>query len=297
MADFFRSDQAKRLFGFIAVGGTLGSIAGSAATATLASTLGTPNLLLVSAVLLEGAVISVVRFPARAQAAGADPVDSAKLDQIPIGGSIWTGLTHVVRSPYLIAISAFLVLLTLGSTVLYFEQADIVGRSYTDRAARTTVLAEIELTVQALTLVTQIFFTGRIIRWVGLSAALAFLPVLSMLGFAALGAIPVFATVAVFAVLRRAGNFALNNPAMEILFTVVPREDKYKAKSFIETFVYRGGDQMGAWGFAGLSALGLGLAGIAYMTVPIAAVWLALAFWLGRRQSRLADAQRSQSRQ
>jgi AAA family ATP:ADP antiporter len=290
MADYFRSEQAKRLFGFVAVGGTLGSIAGSGATAALASRIGTPNLLLASAVLLELAVLAVLRFPAK-DLARADVAGAAEPQQLPIGGSIWAGVTHVVRSPYLLGISAFLVLLTMGSTVLYFEQADIVRRYFVDRASRTTVLAQVEFAVQTLTLATQVFLTGRIIRWVGLAAALAYLPLLSMVGFVALGLLPVFAAVAVFVVLRRAGNFALTNPAMEILFTVVPREDKYKAKSFIETFVYRGGDQAGAWSFAGLTALGLGLTSIAFVAVPMAGVMLALALWLGRRQGALAAEQ------
>ena len=223
-------------------------------------------------------------FPAR-QRASDDRV--ALREELPIGGSTWAGFTHVLKSPYLLGISAFLILLTLGSTILYFEQADIVGKAYADRAARTAIMARIELVVQSLTLVTQVFFTGRLIRWLGLAASLAFLPFVTMVGFAALGAWPVFLTVATLAVARRAGNFALNNPAMEILFTVVPREDKYKAKNFIETFVYRGGDQIGAWGFAGLTALGLGLSGIAFAAVPIAAVWLVLGLWLGRQQGRM----------
>ena len=137
-------------------------------------------------------------------------------------------------------------------------------------------------------MLTQVFFTGRIIRWIGLAAALAVLPLLSIFGFGALGVMPVFATLAVFTVLRRATNFSLTNPSMETLFTVVPREDKYKAKSFIETFVYRGGDQLAAWLYAGLAALGLGLAGIAFTAVPVSAVWLVLGIWLGRRQAVLA---------
>ncbi len=288
MADSFRSEQAKRLFGFIAVGGTLGSVLGSAATARFAPTIGTANLLLISAVLIELAVLCVMRFPARLRA----PEDVVQIrDELPIGGSTWAGITRVIASPYLLGISAFLILLTIGSTILYFEQADIIGQAYADRAARTAVLARIELVVQSLTLVTQVFLTGRLIRWLGLAASLAFLPFVSMVGFAALGTWPVFLTVAAFAVARRAGNFALSNPSMEILFTVVPREDKYKAKNFIETFVYRGGDQIGAWGFAGLTTLGLGMSGIAYAAVPIAAVWLVLGLWLGREQGRIGARQ------
>jgi len=193
-----------------------------------------------------------------------------------------------VRSPYLLGIAAFLALYTIGSTFLYFQQSDLVGRFYADRAARTTVLAQLELAVQVLTVVTQIFLTGRIIRWFGLGAALAFVPLLGVVGFAGLGALPIFATLAVFTVLRRAGNFALMNPAMDVLFTVSTREDKYKAKSLIDTFVYRGGDQIGAWGYAGLVALGLGFAQIAFSAVPMAAVALVLGLWLGRRQAELA---------
>jgi len=286
MADHFRSEQAKRLFGFIAVGGTLGSVTGSAATVALAKQIGTVNLLLVSAVLLELAVLMVRRFPSGEHAA-ATAQERARHDAVPIGGTIWAGLTHVARSPYLSGIGLFQVFVTLGATFLYFEQSELVGKFYADRAARTTVLAQLELSVQVLTLVTQVFFTGRIIRWIGLAGALALLPLISMLGFGALGTVPVFATVAAFAVVRRAGNFALNNPAMEILFTVVPREDKYKAKSFIETFVYRAGDQIGAQAYAGMAA-GMGFSAIAFLGVPMSAAWLALGLWLGRRQARLA---------
>src|SRR5215213_1134204 len=129
-----------------------------------------------------------------------------------------------------------------------------------------------DLAAQVLTVVRQIFFTGRIIRWLVLAVTLALLPAMSILGFGALGAMPVFETLAVFTVLRRASNFALTNPAMEVLFTVVPREDKYKAKNIIETFVYRGGDQVGAWLYGGLVAAGLSLAGISFVAVPLAGI-------------------------
>ncbi|HEX7545582.1 MAG TPA: MFS transporter [Gemmatimonadaceae bacterium] len=291
MADVFRSDQAKRLFGFIGVGGTLGSIAGSAVTATLARSIGDVNLLLVSCVLLELAVLAVARFPM--PEGGAGPGRGAQLAQLrgrAVGGTLWAGFSHTVRSPYLLGIALYLVLFTIGSTFLYFEQSAIVGATFADRATRTAVLARVELLVQVLTVVTEVFLTGRIIRWLGLVAALVFLPIVSMLGFGALASIPVFGALAAFVVLRRAGNFALTNPGMEVLFTVVPREDKYKAKSFIETFVYRGGDQLGAWSFAGLTALGLGLSAISWVAVPMSAVWLGLGVCLSRRQAVLARA-------
>ena len=295
MADSFRSEQAKRMFGFIGVGGTFGSIVGSAVTASLAPRIGTLNLLLVSVALLELAVFTVVRFPLQPASGAGDAVPlvrgairGAARDQDVIGGSVWAGFTHVVRSPYLLGICVFMVLFTIGSTFLYFEQSDIVGHLYASKAARTAVLARLELAAQVLTVVTQIFFTGRIIRWLGLAATLALLPALSVVGFGALGAMPGITALAVLTVLRRAGNFAINNPAMEVLFTVVKREDKYKAKNVIETFVYRGGDQIGAWAYAALVAIGLGMTAISYAAIPLSLIWLALGLWLGRKQAILA---------
>jgi ATP:ADP antiporter, AAA family len=298
MADSFRSEQAKRMFGFIGVGGTFGSIVGSAVTASLAPRIGTLNLLLMSVGLLELAVFTVVRFPLQPASGAGDAVPltrgsirgarGAVGNQDVIGGSVWAGFTHVVRSPYLFGICVFMVLFTIGSTFLYFEQSDIVGHLYASKAARTAVLARLELAAQVLTVMTQIFFTGRIIRWLGLAATLALLPALSIVGFGALGAMPGITALAVLTVLRRAGNFALTNPAMEVLFTVVKREDKYKAKNIIETFVYRGGDQIGAWTYAGLIAIGFGLTAISYAAIPLSLLWLALGLWLGRKQAILA---------
>ena len=302
MADAFRSDQAKRLFGFIGVGGTLGSITGSAATAELAERLGSANLLLVSCVLLELAVLAVMRFPggervgSNAGAPAVNPPHDGERAPPPapedrgavLGGSIWAGFTHTVKSPYLAGTALFIALFTFGSSFLYFEQSAIIGAEFADRTSRTVALARIEVAVQVLTVIVQVFLTGRLIRWFGLATALAFLPVLSMVGFGALGVTSGFTAVAGFVILRRAGNFALTNPAMEVLFTVVPREDKYKAKSFIETFVYRFGDQLGAWTFAGLVVVGLSLTTIAWVAVPISAVWCFVGVWLARRQAELA---------
>lgn len=300
MADVFRSEQAKRLFGFIGVGGTLGSVAGSAVTASLAKIIGEMNLLLVSCVLLELAVLTVARFPLPESApelTASRAGEKGRLEQLSqvaqlqgraVGGKLMAGFTHTVKSPYLLGIAAYLILFTIGSTFLYFEQSHIVGATFADRATRTAVLARIELVVQLLTVFTEVFLTGRIIRWLGLVSVLVYLPLVSMIGFGLLATTPVFVALAIFVVLRRGGNFALTNPGMEVLFTVVPREDKYKAKSFIETFVYRGGDQVGAWVFAGLTALGLGLAAISWVAVPMSAVWLGLGVWLARRQAVLA---------
>jgi len=207
-----------------------------------------------------------------------------------IGGSAWSGIAHVARSPYLLGICAYLLLFTVGSTFLYFQQAAIIGRTFVDRAERTSFLATMDFAVQTLTIVTQVLVTGRLLgRW-GVGVTLALVPALSVVGFLSLGLAPSLAAFALFHVLRRAGEYAVAKPAREVLFTVVPREDKYKAKSFIDTFVYRAGDQIAAWSNALLGALGIGAAAIALVAVPISAAWLGVGAWLGRRQRALVDA-------
>ena len=179
-------------------------------------------------------------------------------------------------------------LFTILSTFLYFQQADIAKQTFTSRAARTAFFAKIDLTVNVLTLLTQLLLTGRIIKRLGVALTLTLLPLLSVAGFAVLGLAPTLWAVITFQVLRRAGNFAVARPTRETCFTVVPREDKYKAKSFIDTFVYRAGDQIGAWSYAGLGFIGLGLAGISLAAVPISIAWLVNGLWLGRRNEALA---------
>jgi len=294
MADTFHNTQAKRLFGFIAVGGTLGSISGSAITSFLAEEVGVPNLLLVSATFIVIAILLVSSLPPRSEvaAAGSVPAETDREREL-IGGSAWAGLTRVLQSPYLLGISAFLLLYTFGSTVMYFAQTDIVGAFYKDRELRTAILARIELTTQIIAGIGQAFLTSRLIRTFGLSVTLAAVPVVSIIGFSALGmtawgVLPLLATFVVFGVARRSIEFMLTNPSRKILFTVISREDKYKANSFIETFVYRAGDQITSWSYAGLTALGLTLTGIAWVAVPLSAVYLALGVWLGRKQREMA---------
>jgi ATP:ADP antiporter, AAA family len=291
MADRFRTDQGKRLFAIIGVGGTVGAIVGSAVTAALAERIGRLTLLLVSVAMLEAAVQCVLHFPAPFR----EPEDAARGARAeaerPIGGTAWANVTHVLRSPYLIGICGFMLLFTIGSTSLYFHQAELAGRAFQDRGARTAFLARMDLAVQSLTVFLQVFVTGRLLRTIGVGSTLAILPLVSVAGFAALGVASVLPVLVVFFVLRRALNFGLTGPTREVLFTVLPREDKYKAKSFIDTFVYRGGDQIGAWSYALLLWLGFGQSAIAWTAVPLSAAWLALALWLGRRQAALSEGQ------
>ncbi len=290
MTDIYRERQSRRLFGLIGVGGTLGGIVGSSITAFLVGELSPAALLWFSIVLLECAVACVRgldRRVSRMRSGSAEPAQASEPDPV-IGGSALDGIRRVVASPYLLGICAFMLLFTVGSTFLYNIQAEIMSRTFSDPAERTSVFARIDLAVNVLTLFTQLFLTGRIMRWLGVGVTLALLPLLSVAGFLALGAAPVFAVFVVFQVLRRAGNFAVAVPTREVLYTVLPRRDKYKAKNFNDTFVYRAGDQVGAWSFAGLGALGLGTAALAWFMVPLAGLWLVVALWLGRRQTVLA---------
>jgi len=286
--DLFSPEQGKRLFGFIAAGATLGAIAGSALTAALARFVSPIVLLLGAAVLLELAVLAVGRLSRLSPALHNRTTETG--EEQPIGGSIVAGITHALRSPYLVNVSLFILLFAISSTFLYFQQAGIVSHSFSDRGAQTTFFATVDLLVNTLTLVVQLFLTGRILVLLGVALALAFLPLLTAIGFGALAFAPTLSAIAVFQILRRAGDYAIARPTREILFTVVPREDRYKAKSFIDTFVYRLGDQLGAWGVAGLRALGAGATELALVTIPIALLWLVNALWLGRRQEARAEA-------
>ena len=295
MTDIFNSDQGKRLFGFISVGGTLGGILGGTITASLVRHIGTANLLFVSAAMLEAGVWCVRFFPTDFKRQDQPSAPEATEAEKPIGGGFWAGITHVVQSPYLLGICAFMLLLSITSTLVYFQQADITAHQFTDRATRTAFFAHLDQSVNILTIVVQIFLTGRLLKWLGVGVTLAILPLISIVGFLAMGFMPILGLLALFQTLRRAGNFAVSRPAREVLFTVLRREDKYKAKSFMDTFVYRAGDQIGAWSYPLLIWLGLGLTGISFVAAPLAGIWLALSLWLGRRQVTLARERESRT--
>jgi AAA family ATP:ADP antiporter len=315
MADTFTPEQGKRLFGFIAVGGSLGGIVGGFVTSSLAGKLSTGIFLLITGAMLEVAAQCVRRFPAtfvdHPKQGAAEPTDSVALpnrsatgslgpsrtgvsagDDVaeqPIGGKFWEGATHIARSPYLLGLAVFLMIYTMTNTWAYFQQSDLTGHQLQDRAARTSFLANIDIAVNTITVLIQIFLTGRLMKWFGVGLTLVLMPLLSAVGFAAIGFAPVLTVLATFQILRRATGFALLRPAREVLFTVLRREDKYKAKSLIDTFGYRLGDQIGAWSYPLLRWLGLGLVGISWLAVPIGAAWCVLSIWLGRKQRRLVE--------
>jgi AAA family ATP:ADP antiporter len=296
IVDVFDSEQGKRLFGFLSAGATLGAVLGSTITSTLVEYLDQNYLLFVSIGLLEVAVLAVRRLSRLSEVFRRAPARRGRSAEVPLGGSILAGFTHTARSPYLLGIAGFMLLFAVTSTFLYFQQATIVSEHFATRAERTAFFANVDLTVNVLTLALQIFLTSQALRRFGVAVTLVALPVVSLVGFTALAVAPTIGVLVVVQVLRRVCNFAFARPTRELLFTVVSREDKYKAKSFLDTAVYRAGDQVGSWSYALLSATGLALAGISLVAVPLSALWIALSYWLGRRQEAAVETARATTR-
>jgi AAA family ATP:ADP antiporter len=288
MTDLFAVEQGKRLYGFIAVGGSLGGVLGPFITARYIQNIGPANLLAISAVIFAIAAALVQFFPNNFT----DRNQPAKTGgEQPIGGSIWSGLTHIFHSPYLLGLAGSMLLYTTTSTWAYFQQSDLTRSALTNSGERTIFLAHLDIWVNSITVVIQIFLTGRLLKWFGVGFTLFALPFISLLGFGAMGLAPSLALLAVFQVARRVAAYALMRPSREILFTVLKREDKYKVKSVTDTLGYRTGDQIGAWSYGGMNALGLGLSSISFIALPVIAGWCILSLWLGRKQVALAAKQ------
>ncbi len=289
MADLFDSTQAKRLFGLIAAGGSIGAVSGPLITVWLSTRIGPENLLLVSAgfLVLALVAISALLHYSKPLTDGLPPPDRS----LPIGGSVFGGIRLTLQSPYLLGIALYIVLFTTLATFLYFEQARMVRDAFDSSAERTRLFAGMDLAVNTLTLLGQIFVAGRVMTHFGLGKALAVLPLVSVAGFAVLAAFPVLGVVIALQVLRRTLNFFLAKPAREALYTVVRPEEKYKAKNFIDTVVYRGGDAASGWLYTALRAIGLGSAGIALTALPLAAIWMLLGLKLGARHEAQERAQ------
>jgi AAA family ATP:ADP antiporter len=285
LVDRFSNEQGRRLFGCVTAGGTLGTFIGPLLAATMATRLGPLALTAAAAVLLEVAVRCYRALLSRTQSQSGKPL----LDERRMGGSILGGITLILRSPYLLGLVLFMLLHTSAATLLYFEQGRIVAGSYADVGSRTQFFAIVDLTVSVLTLTFQLLLTAPLIRWVGIGGALAALPLATIVAFAAMALAPVPTTVALAQGLRRAVEFAIVRPAREVLWTVVSRQEKYKAKNVIETLVYRAGDAASGWVSAGLTALGAGFGLVALVIVPFAGLWGGLCLWLARQQARRAE--------
>ena len=284
MADIFSNAQARRLFGVIAAGGSSGAIAGPLLTALLVGHIGTHHLLLLSIGLLLLSTLAVARLNTWARIHG-----SGKSEARPIGGSIWAGIKLTLNSPYLLGMSIYLLFLTLLATLIYFEQMRLVADQLKDSAARTRLFAQIDLAVNVLTLLVEIFLTNRLIGRFGVALLLMALPLLNVVGFGALVVAPTLVVIVVFQALRRVVEYALARPVREILFTVVSREEKYKAKNFIDTVIYRGGDAVSGWLSSFLKGAGVGLASVATLAIPLALGAALVGWYLGKKQEKLKN--------
>lgn len=296
MADLFDSEQAKRLYGFIAAGGTVGALAGPVITTTLVASLGAKHLMLVSGGFLlvsVGLIVALIRWEKNSAVDAAAKAKNAS-EEIPIGGSVWAGILDVVQSKYLLAICVFLFAYAILSSLLYFAQVEMLPKQIASSVERTQLLAKVDLVVNIITLLVQVFAFGALVTRLGTRFLLVAMPVVSIVGFIALALNPALAVLLVFGVMRRAGEYAISKPARETLFNVLPPEQKYKAKNVIDTLVHRTGDVSSTWILTGLKSIGMNLSSMSWLAVPIGAIWLATAWWLGgaakQKQDELAKA-------
>jgi AAA family ATP:ADP antiporter len=284
MADIWSTNQSRRLFGIISAGGSTGAFLGPTITSVLVVPIGFENLLLLSAGLLAFSVYCVhrLRLWSLGQMSGDGQADAATAQ--PLGGSAFGGIKLVATTPYLAAIAAAMICATFLGGAMYMYMAELVSLSFPDHDHQTRVFALIDAVSNALSFIGQLLVVRFAVKKFGIGMTLALLPLVSVVAFALLAANPVFLVIAVFQVLRRGLAYGLTKPASDMLYSVVSRESKYKAKNFIETAVWRGGDVVATWTIRSLA--GIGLTGVAMVCVPIAIVWSLLAFWIGRDYAR-----------
>ncbi|HEU4685198.1 MAG TPA: MFS transporter [Nitrospira sp.] len=292
MADLFTPEQAARLFAVIAAGGSTGAMLGPLLTTGLTYVLPIPALMLVSAAFLAACMLCIHRLDVWS---GRQPVREPAAQDKPIGGGIWDGIRLALASPYLLGICLYLFLLTTTATFIYLEQAKLVSEQMPFAATRTRFFATIDLAVNVISFLTQLFVTSQMIGRFGLASALVALPLASAVGFAVVGALPLLVCFAFFTIVRRVGEYAIAKPAREVLFTVVSREEKYKAKNFIDTVVSRGGDAVTGWVVNGVKAVGGSSTLIASALVPLALLW-GLVGWLLARQAGVKQARHGTER-
>lgn len=280
LVDCFDRAQAARVFGLAAAGASVGGLVGPLVAVALVGPFGHAGLLALAALLLGAAIAAAgqVRRHGRRAADGAAR---------PLGGNPLVGVHEVLRSPYLRGIALFMVLLASVSTFLYVEQARIVELRFPTREAQTRVFGVLDALVQILSVLLQVFVTGRVAQRLGLGVLLVFVPLLMVLGFLWLALAPGFAALAIVMIVRRAGEYGLIRPGREMLYAAVSDDAKYRAKNFNDTAVYRGADALSGWLKSGLDALGQHTALAMLAGAALATAWAATGAWLARRQRAL----------
>jgi ATP:ADP antiporter, AAA family len=283
LLEVFTAEQTKRLFGVIAVGGTAGALVGPVLTDLLVGTIGNPGVLFMGAALFAAAIVCQ-RSLLRRREAMAPATSSAAAADRPVGSANpFAGMMLVLKSPYLLGIAVFMVLLSSVTTFLYMEQLDIVKNTFSDPQQRTQVFSRIDYIVQSLTILFQFFLTGRVAQRFGVVTLLTVVPLLMVAGFLGLAATGTFAVLATVMVLRRVGEYAFIRPGREMLYSVVDTETKYKAKSFNDVPVYRGGDALAAQAQGWLKDAGSSASHIALLGGGLALLWAFTGWRLGRR--------------
>jgi AAA family ATP:ADP antiporter len=282
MADIFSRTQAKRLFGFVAAGGTIGGIVGPLIATLLGKSVGNNGLMIIAA---AGFIVTAVLVrmlaaeKARLVAAGSE-AQQTTLDR-KLSGGLFDGFRLLFRSPYLLLLALFLLLMTWVSTIVYFQLGDLITRAFASADERTGAYASIELAVNSLAVVLQLFGTGRLIRRFGVGTGLLVNPVIMVIAFLAVLFSPVLLVLGGIQIVRRVAEYAVAKPTREMLFTVVDQESRYKAKNVIDTVVYRFGDLSSSW--VSHAVLPFGVAGLAIFGAIVSVIWFPVAFLLGRR--------------
>jgi AAA family ATP:ADP antiporter len=281
LSDLYRSEQATRLYGFIAAGGSAGALAGPLLTQSLVGSVGPTNLLLVSALLLLAATQAARVLRSLFVEHGAQQGEDR-----PLGKGLLAGASAVWRSPYLFRIALWILIANLVSTLFYLEQARIVGETLADPTQRVQLFARLDLAVSIATILAQVFLTARVLARFGVATAIAVLPTFAGLGLIGLALSPTLAVIVSILAIERALAFAISNPAVKVLYTVLEPEAKYKAQNFNDTVVFRAGDAASGWLFNSLAkSLGLSLGAVTALSLPLAALWLALSLRLGRQHA------------
>jgi AAA family ATP:ADP antiporter len=282
MADIFSRTQAKRLFGFVAAGGTIGGIVGPLIATTLGKTVGNNGLMLISAagfVLTAVLVSMLAREKANLASLGAE-AQKTSLDH-KLKGGLFDGFVLLFRSPYLLLLALFLLLMTWISTIVYFQLGDLITKAFASPDERTRAYATIELVVNSLAVVVQLFGTGRLIGRFGVKVGLLVNPVIMVIAFVAVLFSPILIVLGGIQIVRRVAEYAVAKPTREMLFTVVDQESKYKAKNVIDTVVYRFGDLSSSW--VSHAILPFGVPGLAVFGGIVSVIWFPIAYLLGKR--------------
>jgi len=282
MADIFSKPQAKRLFGFVAAGGTLGTLAAPTFVAFFVAQIGTNMLLLISAAgfVVTAFLVRILEKEKRKIAALDPEAQKTTLDK-KLGGNPFEGFMQLFKSPYLLMIALFILLMTTISTVIYFQLGDTISKEFATREARTQAYAVIDLATNSIAVLIQLFGTGRFIQRFGVTTGLLLNPLIMVLAFLCVVFSPVLMVLGGIQVVRRFAEYAIAKPSREMLFTVVDQNAKYKAKNVIDTVVYRFGDLTSAWLSA--AVLPFGVVGLAVAGMIASAVWFPIAWMLGRR--------------